>query len=269
MNKKTEKHPVLKTIRMIVILLLSAVCLFCAVRLAVYYIEFKINEQLVASIADMAKIERDHTPDRNDEPTDSDVSEESARYSDKLTFTIDFPKLNKSYSDMQAWLYSEGTPIDYPVAQAKDNETYLSVSPDGSYNPNGTLFIDCRNKSDFTDNKTIIYGHHMRSGSMFGTLPNYKSQDYYDEHPVMYLITKKGEYAVLLFAGAVVPEDSEIYSVGIDDEELFKLVEELREDSTFTSSVALKKGERILTLSTCSYEYDGARFILLGKLVKI
>ncbi len=262
---KKKKYAV---IRRVLIFLLAAVILYCAMILINYYINYSKNENLNHSIAQNAKISR-RIPDKTEHQEDEISSELTDRLESDLTFTIDFRAANQDYREIEAWLYCKDTPIDYPVVQTKDNATYLERAIDGSYNLNGTLFVDYRNKSDVTDNNTIIYGHNMRSGSMFGTLPNYRYQDYYDDHPVMYLVTKKGEYAVAIFAGVVVPEDAEIYSAETDDRELVELVDTLRKDSTFDADVTFKKGDRIVTLSTCSYEYDGARFILLGKLLKL
>ena len=87
---------------------------------------------------------------------------------------IDFGALKMVNDDSAAWLYSPGTDIDYPVMKADDYSYYLSHLPDGTYNVNGTLFIDYNNAPDFTDQLTVIYGHHMRSGQMFGSLKGYK-----------------------------------------------------------------------------------------------
>lgn len=157
---------------------------------------------------------------------------------------------------MVGWIYCEDTPINFPVVQAEDNDYYLRRLIDGTWNSSGTLFVDYRNADDFSDSNTIIYGHNMKNKGMFGTLPNYKEQSYYDDHPLMWLLTPDGNYKVELIAGYVTSSTSEIYSFGQTEEEVFALAEQSIEKSTFTSDFQVLQGDRFVTLSTCSYEYD-------------
>ena len=95
--------------------------------------------------------------------------------------SVDFEKLTAEYPDTVGWLYCEGTPINYPVVQSKDNLRYLRRLPDGRYNAAGSLFADYRCKEVAASGNYIIYGHNMKNGSMFGTIVRYKCQNYYDE----------------------------------------------------------------------------------------
>ena len=81
--------------------------------------------------------------------------------------------------------------LEYPVVQSDDNSFYLHRGLDKKYKYSGTLFIDCYNSSDFTDDNTIIYGHNMTSGRMFGNLKKYKSKSYMKEHKYFFIHTKK------------------------------------------------------------------------------
>ena len=95
--------------------------------------------------------------------------------------SVDFQKLKEENSDIIAWIYCEDTPINYPVVLAKDNSYYLHRKINGDYGFAGTLFADYRNKGDFSDNNTIIYGHNMKNDTMFGTITEYRNQEYFDE----------------------------------------------------------------------------------------
>ncbi len=114
-----------------------------------------------------------------------------------------FEKLTAEYPDTVGWLYCEGTPINYPVVQSKDNLRYLRRLPDGRYNAAGSLFADYRCKEVAASGNYIIYGHNMKNGSMFGTLVRYKSQNYYDEHPTLYYLTPERTFRIELIAGFV------------------------------------------------------------------
>lgn len=87
---------------------------------------------------------------------------------------INFDILKSKNKDIVAWIYSEGTQINYPIVQSKDNDYYLRRLLDGTYNQGGTIFMDYRNNKNFEDYNTIIYGHNMKNNTMFGTLINYK-----------------------------------------------------------------------------------------------
>ena len=182
---------------------------------------------------------------------------------------VDFEVLAETNGDIIGWLYSEDTPINLPVVQSSDNERYLRRLVDGSWNSSGALFADYRNAGDFSDPNTVIYGHNMKNGKMFGTLPNYKRQAYYDEHPQMWLLTPDRNYKVELVAGYVTPTTSDVYSFDQSEEAVLAAVRQAIEKSTFTADAETAQGDRFLTLSTCSYEYDNARYVLIGRLIAL
>ena len=176
---------------------------------------------------------------------------------------VDFGALQKINSDIIAWIYCPDTQINYPVVQGKDNEYYLNHLLDGSYNANGTLFMDYRCVPD--DRNTIIYGHNMRSGNMFGELVNYKRQAFYNKHPVMYLFTPDASYKLHLFAGVVVDSESLVYSAEPSEGGLTLW----KDCSTFQSNVTVLPEDKLVTLSTCSYEYDNARYVVMATMEKL
>lgn len=178
---------------------------------------------------------------------------------------IDFDKLEQINTDAAAWLYSPGTPIDYPVMAARDYDYYLRHLPDGAWNINGSLFIDYNCAPDFSDPLTVIYGHHMKSGDMmFGSLKGYKDQKYYEEHPCMYLYTKQANYKIDLIYGAVIAAGKWREQAFMFSENVEAFLAYAESNTTFESGLEYRKGDRIVALSTCSYEFDGARYVVLG-----
>jgi sortase B len=179
---------------------------------------------------------------------------------------IDFEALRGINKDAVAWLYSPDTPIDYPVMAADDYSYYLSHLPDGTQNANGSLFIDYNNASDFSEKLTVIYGHHMRSGAMFGNLNGYKTQDYYDQHPTMYLYTDAGNYKIDLLYGVVIGAGQWRARAFMYEVNVGELLSYGAYNSTFKSTATYEEGDRFIALSTCSYEFDNARQVVLGVL---
>lgn len=182
---------------------------------------------------------------------------------------VDFDVLLEKNEDIVGWLYSEDTPINLPVAQSNDNDYYLRRLIDGAGNNSGTLFVDYRNDRTFSDRNTIIYGHNMKNKEMFGTLRNYKEQSYFDEHPMMWLLTPDGDYKIELVAGYVTPTSSDVYSFEQSEEDVLAMVQQAVEKSTFHTDIEINPGDRFLTLSTCSYEYDNARYVLIGRMIAL
>jgi len=179
---------------------------------------------------------------------------------------IDFGALQAVNPDAAAWLYCPDTVIDYPVMKARDYDHYLRRLPDGTYNANGTLFIDYNCAPDFTDQLTVIYGHHMRSGQMFGSLKEYKGQAYFEKHPYMYLYTENNNYRIDLLYGCVIGANEWRERAFMYEANLESLLAYAARHTTFASSVRYARGDRVVAMSTCSYEFDGARYVVLGVL---
>ena len=180
--------------------------------------------------------------------------------------TVNFDGLLQENSDVAAWIYCANTNINYPVMQGSDNDYYLSHLMDGSYNAGGSIFMECSNQADFSDRNTILYGHHMKNGSMFANLMNFKKSGYYEQHAHMYIMTPQCTYRLDLLAGAVVDPDDAIYSTYPTQ----AAIDSIMSRSSFQSAVPLPGEEgRLVTLSTCSYEYDDARYVVLGVLTQV
>lgn len=168
--------------------------------------------------------------------------------------------------DACAWLYGQGASLHYPVVQGEDNEYYLNHLLDGTRSACGCLFVDAGASAGFSDRVTIVYGHNMNDGSMFGTLDAYKSQEAYDAHPEMQLLTPEGNYRVELLAGMVTDPSDAVYGGLTTEEEVAAYVESALARSTFQTRAAYAPGDRLLALSTCSYETDDSIFLVIGRL---
>ena len=184
--------------------------------------------------------------------------------------TLDFAPLKEINKEIVAWLFAEGTSIDYPVLHTDNNSYYLNHLYTGESNKSSSLFLDYRNTGLFTERNTVIYGHHMNNGSMFSALELYKEQDFYDNHPTMQLYTPEGDYLIELICGTVEDGNYEFVQFAFEDEEAFtEDIAAQRSRSTFQSNVELSPGDRIVSLCTCSYEWNNARYMVIGKLTPV
>lgn len=181
---------------------------------------------------------------------------------------VDFDALQAINPQTVAWISSNDGSIHYPVVRGTDNDYYLNHLIDGTVNRNGSIFMDFRNEADFTDRNTFIYGHNMLDGTMFASLSRYSEADYRRQHPNLLLVTPTGSYSLQVFAGSVVPGNSDIYQLSYrDDEEFSAYLEKVRAMSEFASDLDVTEADRIVSLSTCAYHYEDARYVLFCKLV--
>ncbi len=183
---------------------------------------------------------------------------------------INFKALREKNKDVKAWLYSKDTVINYPVVQGKDNSYYLYRMVNKEWNGKGSLFIDYRCEKPFRTFNTIIYGHRMKDGSMFHSLTEYESKAYYDKHPVMQLVTPKHEYDVEIFGVVRIPADSPLYKCTFDnDAEKADYLAQIQKNSLIDiDAVQVTAEDKIVMLSTCTYEFEDARLVVYGKLVE-
>ena len=184
---------------------------------------------------------------------------------------VDFDSLLAQCKDIVGWIYCEDTVINYPMVRGQDNDYYLHRFIDGTYNGGGTLFMDFKCNRDFSDPNSIIYGHHMNDGSMFASLKKYQTDpEYYSKHPTLYLNTPTQNYRVDVFAGFVCDADSDTYTIGFADDASFeRWLARMVAQSDFKTEVQVGPEDHVITLSTCSYEWYDARYVVLGKLVPI
>ncbi len=261
-RKRGDRKPAVKEKAAAVLALMClGIVAFFLWKIICTQLEYKAGDDVYAQIATMAVTEKEETTD----PDNDSAIVEAEKFP-----TVDFDMLKELNPDIVGWLYSPDTVINYPIVQGSDNDYYLYHLADGTCNRNGCLFVDCKNAGDFSDENTIIYGHHMASGSMFASLVNYASQSYYEAHPFMYLITEETVYRLELFAGYTTTADSDAYVMQFASAGIFKnWMAEICQKSDFLTMTAPTDGDRIVTLSTCAYAFDNARYVVHGRLVKL
>lgn len=238
---------------------------FSSYKLINYSQETKIssdyNRSLVEQIVD--------TSDNSELSSETQYDETPKEILEVSPISIDFNALLQENADIVGWLYCPDSPINYPVVQSEDNEYYLRRLINGEWNISGSLFMDYRNNPLNMDWNTVIYGHNMKNDSMFGTLPSYCSQDYYEQHPIIYFLTPETDYKIELLSGFVTPSNSELYNIYLSESDRTQVLSDILNSSDFTPQIEFEENERLFTLSTCSYEYDTARYVVIGKMIEI
>ena len=281
MNRKNKKNGIGSSLfRFLILAAACAMILYSGSRLWSYFSENRANKQDQQELIDQAVVIL--PPQEADDPQNEVIfPEDSTNPSEEETqpaqaplktapIYVDFEKLKQENEDIIGWIYCEGTKINYPIIQGEDNQYYLYRSHTGAYNSNGCIFMDFRNLADFTDHNNIIYGHNMQQDLMFGSLKYYRDQAYYEEHPVFWILTPDKAFQVDLIAGLVTPSDSDTYELFSYTEDLQERLEYALSKSTFDAGdVDIQSIEHVVTLSTCTYEYATARYVVIGNLVEV
>ncbi len=270
--KEPAKHrPWLMPLLLALVVLFGIVFGYSAYQLYSILHEYKESERRYDSVANSAMSTA--APTATTAPFEAGTGQEqpSAPPVEQSPINVDFDTLLEQCKDIVGWIYCEDTVINYPMVRGNDNDYYLHRFIDGSYNGGGTLFMDFKCNRDFSDPNSIVYGHHMNDGSMFASLKKYQTDpEYYSKHPVLYVNTPTQNYRVDVFAGFVCDADSDTYTIGFTDEVSHQnWINRMKSQSDFQADVEVTPDDHIITLSTCSYEWYDARYVVLGKLVPI
>ena len=228
-----------------------------------YFGAIKQNENLYNDLSDL----------RGQAPTTSIDSPEE--------YVDEFAALYERNKDFVGWVEIEGTPLNYPVVKGKDNDYYLTHNFDGKRERHGTPFMDYRNDIDRLNANTVLHGHNMKSDNqMFSELENYykgkNAINYYRQHPVIKFDTlnAKMEWKIFaVFACGVNTKDEDFlayydYLMASSEEDYMKWVEEFKSRSIYDIPVDVQVGDNLLTLSTCYYEKEDQRLVVVARRVR-
>lgn len=191
----------------------------------------------------------------------------------ELTVLEEYETLYSKNKRLIGWLRIDGTEIDYPVMQTTDNEYYLDHNYNQEYDKNGSLFLDAACDVVHRNTNLIIYGHHMKSGKMFGNLNRYSSESYCKEHSIIQFDTiyEKGTYQVMyVFRSRIYNEDEIVFKYyqffdALSEKEFNSNMEEMAAISLYDTGVTASFGDELLTLSTCDSSETDGRFVVVAK----
>ena len=187
----------------------------------------------------------------------------------KLKNPVDFAELQEINPEVIGWIRVGAVNISYPVTQAKDNEFYLHRTFKKADNFAGCIFENCNNSPYFTDQNTILYGHNMKNGSMFGQLKKFSEQETLDKNPYFWIFKKDFIYQYRIFSSSVVSKRGDPYIIRFSKEDFQKFIDKSIETSDIDcGDVTVTTDDRIVTLSTCTGD-DATRRILQGVLVQV
>ena len=185
----------------------------------------------------------------------------------------EYEKVHQKNQKLIGWVKIDDTIIDYPVMQTINNEYYLDHNFNQEEDRNGCIFMDYQCDVVKGCDNIILYGHHMKSGKMFGTLNKYSSESYFEEHPVIQFDTiyEKGQYQVMyVFRSKVYSEEDVTFKYyqfinAASEMEFNSYLNEMAALSLYDTGVTAAYGDKLLTLSTCDYQEKKGRFVVVAK----
>ena len=183
----------------------------------------------------------------------------------KEELTEQVRQLSNELDDSVGWLYVPDTNIDYPIMQSGDNDYYTRRAADGSYLYAGSLFMDYRCSSDFSDFNSVIYGHNMGNGTMFADIPHYENEEYFMNHSFGWLTTENDVRLIDFFAVARTTDTSGLY---LADRTFEKWDSQLRNCASIYKEIEVTESDHLVMLSTCTGAEGSSRTILLGKIIE-
>lgn len=190
--------------------------------------------------------------------TYSKIAKENVKIS-KNERKIDFKKLKSQNQDIAGWIYIRGTTIDYPIVQGKDNEEYLHQDFNKKKSSSGTIFLDNNCKKDFTSDNNIIYGHHMKNGTMFAQLLKFREKSFLKKHNEIIIFTPDRTIHLKVISAYAQKAQNKIPVTFANDKQkkaYIKKIESMSEQTIKTSRI---NDSHIYTFVTCSYEGEDNR----------
>lgn len=258
-----------------IILIISLLCLFAAIGyLLLHYREQQLYNNTIKSIRDTAYI-----PDANEADLFA-VQEGPPPVPDKKTVTkktpsiIDFQQLYAINKDICAWLKIPETGIDYPILyHAGDNEYYLHRDLNQNYSSYGSLFFARGCIPIQQDTSLLVYGHHMKDGSMFAGLMRYKQKEYYANHSYIHLYTPEYNYQYQVAAVILTDISNENPDALYCDEyidmsnpaTMQEFSQKIEESKLYNTGISLLPGDQLLMLSTCEYSSENGRLVVIAR----
>ena len=207
----------------------------------------------------------------NAEPEEEPPRDKDAPVSEGEDILAKYKKLYLQNEDMVGWIAIDGTGINYPVMQSKNNPNfYLKHSFEKEYSGSGVPYIqeDC---DILTSDNLVIYGHHIKGGRMFGALEDYKSKSFYEKHKNIQFdtLTEQAEYEIIAVFKTVAysSEGYRYYDfVNAENEKEFDaFVGKCKELALYDTGVTAQYGDRLITLSTCEYSAQNGRLVVVAK----
>lgn len=262
--KKQEKR------RKLIVAVASVVAVLCFGYFGIYYF---YSARTSMDYNELAALKGSEALSSTQERNEFSLHKQSVKMPDVLD---EYKTLYEKNKKLIGWLKIDDTIIDYPVMQTNNNEYYLEHNFNQEYDRNGSLFLDCDCQIYPRSTNLIIYGHHMKSGQMFGQLQKYAKESYGKKHSIIQFdsIYEKATYQVMyVFRSQVYSENDVVFKYyqfieANSEKEFNSYMQEMAKLSLYDTGVTASYGDSLLTLSTCDNSQEDGRFVVVAKRIQ-
>ncbi len=274
---------VFKKIQLVLLIIVLIIFCFSLYKVVTIVMEYREGRQEYSALEDFVQIQeetKDTDQEGNHDTNDESLSESEETtetteeivinyHDDFVNVSVDFKSLENINSDFEGWLYIPGLSISYPVVLGTDNDYYLTHTFQKTENSAGTLFLDQATTNPFENYNTIIHGHNMKNGSMFGKLKTfYRDTQAYADDPYFYVYTDGKAYKYLIFSYYVTNATSDTYQLPGSEESYQAYKEYVTRSAVYQELEGIPDSAPIVTLSTCYGDnYTELRLVVHGILV--
>jgi len=270
-KKKSKKLRLKKEILIIILFLIPIpVLIFSTINIINYVIDSPKSKEVISNIVENTKIINYDSKDAKIIENNEKPNTPYWNYIKMDLIDVDFKKLKKINNDTAGWLYVEGTNINYPFVQTDDNDFYLTHSFDKTQNNAGWLFLDYRNNKNEYERNTIIYAHNRKDKTMFGTLKNLITNDWFknENNRIIKMSSEKNNTLWQIFSVYTIETTNDyIKTYFIDDKDYLNFLNMLKDRSYKNFNTSISENDKILTLSTC--HGNTKKLVVHAKLIKI
>lgn len=268
------KTKIFTAARILLLLILLAIFCFSAYKVASQLLWEKKEDDAFADLITRVEAER-KTANQGAKGDAALLPEQGNQEEDRsgTSRLAAYVPLHEQNADLFGWIEIEGTKLNYPVMHTpEDPEYYLHRAFDGSRSNSGVPFLDGRCFEG--GGIFLVYGHHMKNGTMFAAITSYAKKDFWKEHPTIRFDTlyETGTYEVIAAFYAEVYSEDEVDAfryyayADLSDQEVFaEYVEQVKAASLYDTGVGAEYGDQILTLSTCEYHAENGRFVVVAR----
>lgn len=257
-----------KNIYRIILAISLILIVVAAVNIVILSREYRAGINEYKALEKYVEVVDNTKPVQKEKEETEEVQEEVKKSVIPVSLQIDYAQLKAINEDFVGWLYYEPLELSYPIVRGNDNEYYTHYTFENENNSSGAIFLDFLNRPNFQDFNTIVYGHNMRNGTMFGSLKKLLNDNsIIEKNPYFYIFTEDKAFMYEIASVYITNSESKTYDLIETEEDQSNYIEYIKSVSTWTWGKDIVPQDKIVTLSTCHGLHSTNRTVVHGVLI--